>query len=55
MIDQSLRLYMVLACLDPGQAEGAEEDLFFAREAGGGRLPKYVELLKFKVRLHAAY
>ena len=32
------------------QAEGAEEDLFFAREAGSGRLPKYVELLKFKAR-----
>ncbi|KAK9832620.1 hypothetical protein WJX81_004603 [Elliptochloris bilobata] len=32
----------------PEPAEGAEEDVFFAREAGSGRLPKYVELLKFK-------
>ena len=27
------------------------EDLFFAREALQGKLPKYVELLKFKVSL----
>jgi hypothetical protein len=31
-------------------AEQSGEDLFFAREALQGRLPKYVELLKFKVR-----
>ena len=31
------------ACMQDG------EDTFFAREALQGRLPKYVELLKFKV------
>jgi hypothetical protein len=30
------------------RAQGGE-DLFFAREALQGKLPKYVELLKFKV------
>jgi hypothetical protein len=34
--------------------EGAEEDVFFGREAGSGRLPKFVELLKFKARRGAA-
>ena len=29
-------------------AKGKEEDLAFAREAAQGRLPKFVELLKFK-------
>jgi hypothetical protein len=31
----------------PGEEDG--EDLFYAREALQGKLPKYVELLKFKV------
>ncbi len=31
------------------------EDLFFAREALQGKLPKYVELLKFKVNSHTLF
>ncbi|KAK9823324.1 hypothetical protein WJX72_001906 [[Myrmecia] bisecta] len=31
-----------------GADEGGDEDLFFAREAGLGKLPKFVELLKYK-------
>lgn len=37
----------------PGEEDG--EDLFYAREALQGKLPKYVELLKFKVGWTMAY
>ena len=39
----NVNLQTVAQCMQDG------EDTFFAREALQGRLPKYVELLKFKV------
>ena len=53
-----VRAALLRSALVRGRAqapEGAEEDVFFGREAGSGRLPKVVELLKFKARRGAAH